>query len=178
MSMTRRSFLQRTALSGLTIGAAITGTKRVAQAVDLSEPLATVIDLSKCNGCPDLDTPRCVGACRDKNKDRFPQPINPIQDYWPQTQHEDWSEKQNLTNRLTPYNWTYVQHITLNTTERTEPAYSLTLRSGFCPCAGLCPGGWSGSTGPVVMIPGLFGGAGTDVCFGIFRSVRWSRYLS
>ena len=170
MSMTRRSFLQRTALSGLTIGAAITGTKRAAQAADMSEPLTTVIDLNKCNGCPDLDTPRCVAACRNKNNERFPQPIKPIQDYWPQTKHEDWSEKQNLTNRLTPYNWTYVQHITVEHNGKKQNLH-IPRRCMHCnsaTCADLCPFGVIDQTakGPVVINTGAcFGGAKCrDVC--------------
>lgn len=58
-------------------------------------------------------TPRCVAACPLKNQDRFPEPKKPIPANWPKGQPEYWSDKRQVTDRLTPYNWTYLQKATV-----------------------------------------------------------------
>ena len=97
--ISRREFLKR-GLDGLAV--ASTG-----------EPAGSVIDLTKCDGCADREVPAGVSACRTENRGRFPEPQENIGDYWPRDKHEGWSEKRGLTSRLTPYNWTFVQHVTV-----------------------------------------------------------------
>jgi Fe-S-cluster-containing dehydrogenase component len=72
--------------------------------------VASIVDLTLCDGCADRKTPACVAACRDKNADKFPEPDPKyLQDYFPQKKHEDWSSKRGVISRLTPYNWTFVE---------------------------------------------------------------------
>ncbi|MGI6453095.1 MAG: 4Fe-4S dicluster domain-containing protein [Syntrophomonadaceae bacterium] len=171
MSMTRRDFVKRGAFSTLAAAAIVTKADKAVAAIDgNTEEYATVIDLTKCNGCPNLDTPRCVAACRSKNYKNYPQPEKPILDYWPQPKHEDWSDKQELTNRLTPYNWIYVQHLQVEYEGKTVKV-SVPRRCMHCdnpPCSALCPFGVNQKMpeGPVVInTSGCFGGAKCrDVC--------------
>ena len=67
MAITRRTFLKRAAVSGITAAAIITGTRKAAAGVTAQGQYATVIDLTKCDGCSLLDTPLCIRACRRKN---------------------------------------------------------------------------------------------------------------
>lgn len=170
MSISRRTFIKRAAYSGITATTLLTGVDRAAAALNTSQQYATIIDLTKCNGCADLDAPGCVTACRSKNQANFPQPEKPIQDYWPQPKHEDWSDKQDLINRLTPYNWTYVQHLKVEYQGRIEQVHvpRRCLHCDHPPCSALCPFGVNEKmpAGPVVINPnGCFGGAKCrDVC--------------
>jgi len=106
----RREFLKRSAAAGVASGVALTGFGRNALASDVAQ-VGTMIDLTRCDGCKELNAPACVAACREENKDVFPEPIENIGNYWPQKKKEDWSNKRGLTSRLTPYNWTFVQKI-------------------------------------------------------------------
>jgi len=88
-----------------------------------------------------LDLPACVTACREENKKYFPEPVKEIGDYWPQKKKEDWSDKRELTSRLTPYNWTFVQEVDV---EHNGRIYKISIprRCMHCdnpPCADLCP---------------------------------------
>jgi Fe-S-cluster-containing dehydrogenase component len=170
MSMSRRNFIKRAAIAGLAASVTVSGAAKASAALNSSDEYASIIDLTHCDGCRDVDIPRCVSACRTRNEDRFPQPEKPIQDYWPQTKHEDWSDKQDLTDRLTPYNWTYVQHLQVEHEGQTH-AIHVPRRCLHCdnpPCASLCPFGVNEKMpqGPVIINPdGCFGGAKCrDVC--------------
>ena len=110
--ISRRSFLKRIGTAAAIGGA--TGLMRAAPAVaDPGEDRKGVlIDLAKCDGCPDVPVPRCVTACQSENEGRYPNPRDEdVEDYWPQTKHEDWRSRRHLKTTLTPYNWTYVQKI-------------------------------------------------------------------
>ena len=106
--------------------------------------LATLIDLAKCDGCPGESIPACVAACRTANADRFPEPDpEHLKDYWPQRHHEDWSDRRHLTNRLTPYNWIFVQQLNVEHKGR-EHEVHIPRRCMHCdnpPCVKLCPFG-------------------------------------
>ena len=70
--------------------------------------LATMIDLSKCVGCE-----ACVDACHEANEARYPEPRKPFPKMLPpRVKAEDWSEDRGETERLTPYNWVYIQRAT------------------------------------------------------------------
>lgn len=157
MEITRRSFLKRAAISGVAAVTIATGTSKVAAKVSPDKKYATVIDLTKCTGCN-----KCVLACREKNKNKYPNPEDEIMDYWPQKIHEDWTDKKDITNRLTPYNWLYVQSITVNH-KGENINVNIPRRCMHCdnpPCAALCPFGVNNKTsqGAVVI--------DTDICFG------------
>ncbi len=136
----RREFLKRSVASGVAGGLVLTGMNRRAEASAVTE-VGTVIDLTLCDGCASLPLPACVSECRDKNKARFPEPIEDIGNYWPQKKKEDWSKKRGLTDRLTPYNWTFVQKVQVEHDGRDHTLY-LQRRCMHCdnpPCADLCP---------------------------------------
>ncbi|MEA2013735.1 MAG: 4Fe-4S dicluster domain-containing protein [Thermodesulfobacteriota bacterium] len=165
----RREFLKRSAAAGVAGGVALTGFGKSAGASDVI-PVGTMIDLTRCDGCKTLDVPACVTACREENRDVFPEPIEDIDNYWPHKKKEDWSKKKELTSRLTPYNWTFLQNVNV---EHGGKKYALSVprRCMHCdnpPCANVCPFSVQHKMpeGPVVIDHDLcFGGAKCrDVC--------------
>ncbi len=170
MAITRRSFIKRAAASGVAATAIMTGTKKAVANIAASNEFGTIIDLTKCDGCINYETPLCVSACKEKNQANYPEPEKPIMDYWPQKVHEDWSGKRDLTNRLTPYNWTYVQHLEVEHNGQKVKVH-VPRRCLHCdnpPCAGLCPFGVNNKMpeGPVIIDTNIcMGGAKCrDVC--------------
>jgi len=139
--ITRREFFKRTIASGVAAGLIMSGTGKFAEASSGTHPVGTFIDLTVCDGCRGLEVPKCVTACRSKNKDRFPVPAKEIPNYWPQKKKEDWSDKKGLTTRLTPYNWTFVQKIKVEHNGKTH-VLNIPRRCMHCtnpPCAKICP---------------------------------------
>ena len=163
-NLSRRQFLRRTVLASAAGAAVLSGISNRTQAS--AKPMATVIDLSRCDGCAGLVVPQCVAACKNKNQSQFPQPVKPIQDYWPRKGYEDWSDKQQLTNRLTPYNWLYVQTVTVNGSQISIPRRCMHCENP--PCAKICPFSAytiHGDSSVVVDHDVCFGGAKCrDVC--------------
>lgn len=136
-NVNRRDFLKGIFATGVGAAALTTGASTLSASEIKAGSLGTVIDLTKCDGCPGSQVPSCVEACRIKNQDRFPQPEGEIHDYWPQKKHEDWSDKQHLTTRLTPYNWTAVQKVRVDDKEINIPRRCMHCDNP--PCAKLCP---------------------------------------
>jgi Fe-S-cluster-containing dehydrogenase component len=136
--LTRRSFLKRSALASLA-GAAVLAGRRGSAAAGAAAPKATLIEVARCDGCAGRDGPQCVLACRRKNAARFPEPQKPLLDYWPRKGYEDWSGKRQATDRLTPYNWLYVQ--TVRVEGRTLNIVRRCMHCDNPPCARLCPFG-------------------------------------
>jgi len=136
MKITRRTFLKGSAMAG-----AMTVLPKVdAYAAPAPQSYATLIDLTKCDGCAGQESPLCVAACRRERAASFPEPAqDQLRDYWPQKKHEDWSNKRHLTDRFTPYNWLFVQQVQVG-----EHVLSLPRRCMHCdnpPCVKLCPFG-------------------------------------
>ncbi|KAB2951852.1 4Fe-4S dicluster domain-containing protein [Heliorestis acidaminivorans] len=170
-TLNRRSFFKRTALSGIVGATVLTAGKEVLASPSEIGQVGTLIDLTRCDGCAHEHTPQCVLACRQKNQSRFPEPEKPILDYWPHKNHEDWSAKRELTNRLTPYNWTYVQKVTVPTASTEETDVFVPRRCMHCenpPCAHICPFSACTKTSEGVVVIDdkiCFGGAKCrDVC--------------
>lgn len=170
-NISRRNFLKRSIASGVVGGLVLSGAPKMlgAQAKTTGQ-VGTIIDLTKCDGCPGREMPACVEACRTKNKEKFPKVEGEIQDYWPQKKHEDWSQKQQVINRLTPYNWTFVQAVQVEHEGKLHELH-IQRRCMHCdnpPCAHLCPFSAQEKTpeGPVLINPNIcFGGAKCrDVC--------------
>jgi len=167
--LTRREFFKRSLASGTAGVLILSGAAKRAEASTGSE-VGTFIDLTKCNGCKGEAVPKCVAACRSKNADRFPDPVQPIPNNWPTGKKEDWSKKKDMTDKLTPYNWTYVQPVKVEH-EGKEWELFIQRRCMHCdnpPCASLCPFGVHNKTekGPVVIDQNycLGGAKCRDVC--------------
>ncbi len=156
---------RRTFLSGAAAAAAATIIRPANARAESGEPIATLIDISLCDGCEGKDSPLCIQACRTKNRANFPKPDQAmLKDYWPKEYHEDWSSKQDVITRLTPYNWLYVDEIYLEI-DGEDKRINIPRRCMHCdkpPCVELCPFGTAkkSSSGPVYIEQALcFGGA-------------------
>lgn len=144
-NVTRRTFLKRGTAVGVMTTVALTGVDKVAaKTKDSGSEKGTVIDLSKCDGCKNEEIPLCVSACRLKSEQRFPNPNKEdIKPYWPRKKFEDWSDKQDITNRLTPYNWTFVDKVAVEHEGKIEDVF-VPRRCMHCDnptCMNLCPFG-------------------------------------
>ena len=137
--ISRRAFL-RTALASSAALAAPTVLPGAARAAENGEPLATLLDLSRCVGCN-----ACVDACHEANAHKFPQPRKPFPAMLPaaRAKPEDWSDKRSVDDRLTPYNWLYIQRAEVEHNGETLEV-NIPRRCMHCvnaPCAALCPFG-------------------------------------
>lgn len=139
--LSRRKFLKSLGIGGAGLvlpSSAGAAQQRVPAASDTE--LATLLDLSKCIGCGE-----CVYACRESNAAKFPEPTKPFPEMIPEgrAKPEDWSEKRDVDDRLTPYNWLFLQYAEV---EYKGAQYELNIprRCMHCqnpPCAHLCPFG-------------------------------------
>jgi formate dehydrogenase iron-sulfur subunit len=100
---------------------------------------ATLIDLTKCDGCKGETIPLCVSVCRQTNEKNFPVPKQPLENLWPQKTHDDWSKKKDVIHCLTPYNWITVQRLQIDGDEIHIPRRCMHCDNP--PCANLCPFG-------------------------------------
>lgn len=103
------------------------------------KPLATLLDISKCIACG-----ACVEACHETNRHKYPKPVKPYPKMYPaNVRVEDWSDKQNVEDRLTPYNWLYIQKAKVNIKGEIKEI-NIPRRCMHCvnpPCVKLCPWG-------------------------------------
>jgi Fe-S-cluster-containing dehydrogenase component len=126
--------------------------------------LATLIDLSLCDGCPDMAVPACVSACKTINRDTIPPVADPIPVPWPRKTVEDWSRKREMSNRLTPYNYLYVHRAEVEQGGERKTLF-VPRRCMHCDnpaCATICPfsANHKHESGAVVIDQDLcFGGA-------------------
>ena len=136
--ISRRSFLKGgLAAAGAVAASALPLPASVKAAT--GEELATLIDIRKCIGCE-----ACVEACQEVNEPKFPEPKKPFPKMYPnRVKVSDWSDKRDVTDRLTPYNWLFIQESTVMVDGR-EETFTFPRRCMHCqnpPCADLCPWG-------------------------------------
>ncbi len=137
----RRAFLKASLAAGAAAVAAGLPRPRAARGASKNE-LGTLLDLSKCIGCE-----ACVDGCRHVNGFKYPQPQGEMPTMYPvrRVKVADWSapKKRAVSNRLTPYNWLYIQ--TANGTHNGKPfTLYIPRRCMHCrnaPCVNLCPFG-------------------------------------
>lgn len=160
--ISRRTFMAGVAAASAAV--ILTPVKK-AEAAVREDSWALLIDLTKCNGCKDRPVPACVDSCHKVNQSRFPEPDPAmLKPYWPMKTFEDYSTKRDMINRFTPYNWTFVQNLTVEHDGQMVDV-SVPRRCMHCdnpPCAKLCPFGVNqkDTDGPVHIDPSLcFGGA-------------------
>ena len=137
MKSSRRMFLMGAGAAGLS---AVTGRGGDAQAAAPGgTQYATLLELEKCIGCG-----ACVQGCQERNSARYPVVSRPLPDLFPPgTKAEDWSQQQGVDNRLTPYNWLYIETVTVQK-DGTSLDLHIPRRCMHCtnpPCANLCPWG-------------------------------------
>jgi Fe-S-cluster-containing dehydrogenase component len=137
--ISRRSFLKGGLAAAAGVAASsIPATKALATPGE-SKQLATLIDISKCIGCE-----ACVEACSEVNAEKYPDPQKPFPKMYPKrVPVEDWSEKQDVNDRLTPYNWLFIQHAEVEI-DGEETEVTIPRRCMHCtnpPCVKLCPWG-------------------------------------
>ncbi len=156
--MNRRMFFKT--LGAAAVGAALPGAAKAAGAECGGEELATLLDLSKCVGCGE-----CVLACREANADRYPEPKKPFPKMYPErAKVSDWSDRRDVDDRLTPYNWLFIQEVQV---DYKGESHTITVprRCMHCqnpPCVTMCPFGSAGrrGDGTVAVNPNTcFGGA-------------------
>lgn len=132
MKLNRRSFFA----AGATLAAA---SLLPAPARARVGELATLLDISRCIACG-----ACVEACRETNAHKFPRPEKPFPKMYPaKVKAADWSDKQDVDDRLTPYNWLYIQTAQGEYGGRPFELH-IPRRCLHCqnpPCANLCPWG-------------------------------------
>jgi Fe-S-cluster-containing dehydrogenase component len=158
--LNRRSFLKGAlAAVGATAASGLPLPQVVKAASGSGKELATLLDLSKCEGCEE-----CVYACRTANEKYQPgTPEKPFPEMFPpRVPVEDWSDKQEVTDRLTPYNWLYIQRFSVEH-DGEEWEINAPRRCMHCqnpPCANLCP--W----GAARQLPNGITHIDPDICLG------------
>ena len=104
--LSRRSFIKASLITAGAVAAA--GVTRPLSARASGAELCTLLDLQQCIACG-----ACVEACREVNEEKFPAPEGPMPDMIPRNKVKiaDWSltEKREIDDRLTPYNWLFIQ---------------------------------------------------------------------
>ena len=158
--MNRRSFLKASAGVLAASGLAWPGNAHTGEI----GRLATLIDLSLCDGCPDQEVPACVSACKTINREKIPPVVDPIPVPWPRKTIEDWSRKREVSDRLTPYNYIYVHKAEVKQDGGVKTLF-VPRRCMHCDnpaCATVCPfaANHKNANGAVVIDQDLcFGGA-------------------
>ncbi len=156
--ITRRTLLKTTLTAAVSAGLGSSGHART----DSGGAVATLIDISRCDGCPGRETPACIQACREKNLQRVPEPVDPLPKVFPRGKTEDFSDRKHLTGRLTPYNYLFIHKAEV---EHNGKRWSLNIprRCMHCDnpaCATICPfaANHKHKTGAVVI--------DSEICFG------------
>jgi formate dehydrogenase iron-sulfur subunit len=137
--ISRRSFLKGGLVTAAGLAASSIPGGAAAAISDETKQLATLLDIRKCIGCE-----ACVEACSEINSEKYPDPQKPFPKMYPnRVPIEDWSEKKDVNDRLTPYNWLFIQHAEVEI-DGEETELTIPRRCMHCvnpPCVKLCPWG-------------------------------------
>jgi Fe-S-cluster-containing dehydrogenase component len=137
--ISRRLFLKGGLATAAGLAAAGIPGAAAAAKPDEGKQLATLLDIRKCIGCE-----ACVEACSEVNFGKYPDPQKPFPKMYPnRVPVEDWSEKKDVNDRLTPYNWLFIQHAEVEI-DGEETELTIPRRCMHCvnpPCVKLCPWG-------------------------------------
>jgi len=160
VNLNRRRFLKSATASAVIGATALFNLPQKAWAGE--GKLATLIDLTRCDGCRDREVPACVSACKKIKTGSIPEPVDPIPVPFPTRRVEDWSKKKEVSDRLTPYNLIFVQKVEADVGGRKQAVF-IPRRCMHCDnpaCATLCPfaSNHKHENGAVVIDP--------DTCFG------------
>jgi len=135
---TRRDFIKGGLAAACTVAASAAVPAAVA-ANSGDQQLATLLDISKCVGCE-----ACVEACREANESKYPDPQKPFPKMVPErAKVSDWSDRRDVNDRLTPYNWLYIQRAEVDIDGQATEV-NVPRRCMHCvnpPCVKLCPFG-------------------------------------
>ena len=137
--ISRRLFLKGGLATAAGLAASSIPGAAAAAEPDEAKQLATLLDIRKCIGCE-----ACLEACSEVNFEKYPDPQKPFPKMYPnRVPVEDWSEKRDVNDRSTPYNWLFIQHAEVDIAgEETE--LTIPRRCMHCvnpPCVKLCPWG-------------------------------------
>lgn len=136
--ISRRHFLKGGLATACGLAASQLPLKK-AVAAPAQKTLATLLDLSKCVACG-----ACVEACHETNGHKYPDPKKPYPKMYPsRVKVEDWSDKQDVDDRLTPYNWLFIQTAEVEH-DGESVEVNIPRRCMHCtnpPCVKLCPWG-------------------------------------
>ncbi len=132
--ISRRAFVGRSLLAGAAAATVLATPGRAAAAAAPDSTMATFIDLTVCVGCGE-----CVAACTTKNESRYPDPVDDIPANWPTGSFEDWRNEKGDTDKLTPYNWLYIEKVEIDGVQLNIPRRCMHCDNP--PCANLCPFG-------------------------------------
>ncbi len=136
-NLSRRAFLKGGLAAACATAAAAAPSLAAETAGD--EQLATLIEIERCIGCEE-----CVYACREANSRKFPKPVKPFPKMYPsRVTVEDWSEKRDVADRLTPYNLVCIQQAEVVWGGETR-TLTVPMRCMHCvnpPCVKLCSWG-------------------------------------
>ncbi|MBW2450070.1 MAG: 4Fe-4S dicluster domain-containing protein [Deltaproteobacteria bacterium] len=137
--ITRRLFLKGGLATAAGLAASSIPGAAAAAKPDERKQLATLLDIRKCIGCE-----ACVEACSEVNFEKYPDPQKPFPKMVPKrVPVEDWSDKKDVNDRLTPYNWLFIQHAEVEI-DGEETELTIPRRCMHCvnpPCVKLCPWG-------------------------------------
>lgn len=138
--LSRRSFIKAGMMTAGAVAAA--GVPFPGTAGAAGDELCTLLDVRKCIACE-----ACVEACREVNDFKFPEPEDSMPVMYPRNRVKiaDWSseEKREVSDRLTPYNWLYIQSAD-GEYKGEEFEIHIPRRCMHCqnaPCSKLCPFG-------------------------------------
>ncbi len=136
--ISRRQFIKTTGLAAAALAASHIPEVQASQS-NIDRQLTTLIDVSRCVGCE-----ACVDACRESNESKFPTPKKPYPKMYPsRVKVEDWFDKKDIRDRLTPYNWLFIQRAVVMV-DGEEKEFTLPRRCMHCVnphCVKLCPWG-------------------------------------